>query len=61
MQVEIKAVIEVPDGTSMEAFEEWVEFELGYSGSMAADNPLVGACITCTRVEVNQERAIQSD
>lgn len=53
MRVEIKAVIEVPDGTPMEAVEEWVEFELGYNGSMSADNPLAGESITCTRVEVN--------
>lgn len=54
MRVEIKAVVEVPDGTPIEAVEEWVEFELGTKGSMSSDNPLAGESITCIRVDVSQ-------
>ena len=54
MRVEFTAVVEVPDGTPMDAVEEWVEFELGTKGSMASDNPLAGESISCIRVDVSQ-------
>ena len=52
MRIEITAVVEVPDGTPMEAVVEWIEFELGSKGSMSADNPLSGESLVCSRVDV---------
>ncbi|WCT26635.1 hypothetical protein [Acidovorax temperans] len=39
MRIEVRAVVEVPDNTPMEAIEEWVQYELG-AGGMAQSNPL---------------------
>lgn len=54
MRVEITAVVEVPDGTPMDAVEEWVEFEMGSNGRMSADNPLAGESLACTNVDVRE-------
>ena len=32
MRIEVRAVVEVPDNTPMEAIEEWVQYELGAGG-----------------------------
>lgn len=52
MQVQITAVVEVPDGTPAEAIEEWVKFELGAKGSLSMNNPLSTESLRCTRVDV---------
>ncbi|WP_157896782.1 hypothetical protein [Acidovorax carolinensis] len=54
MRVEITAIVEVPDGTPIDAIEEWVEFELGTKGAMSSDNPLAGESMACIRVDISQ-------
>ena len=45
MRIEVRAVVEVPDNTPMEAIEEWVQYELG-AGGMAQTTPCLNtACI----------------
>jgi hypothetical protein len=54
MRIEITAVVEVPDGTPMDAVEEWIEFEMGSSAGMSANNPLCGESLACTSVDVRE-------
>lgn len=46
MRIEVRAVVEVPDNTPMEAIEEWVQYELG-AGGMAQSNPLSDHSLHC--------------
>ena len=39
MRIEVRAVVEVPDNTPMEAIEEWVQYELGAGALMATQIP----------------------
>lgn len=54
MQIEITAVVDVPDGTPMDAVEEWIEFEMGSRGGMSAENPLAGESFACSRVDIRE-------
>lgn len=40
MKVKVELEIEVPDGISIEDIEEFLRFELHYSGSCSSDNPM---------------------
>jgi hypothetical protein len=53
MRIEIRAVVEVPDGTPMDAVEEWVKYELG-AGSMPQSNPLSGESMSCSSIDVEK-------
>ena len=45
MRIEVRAVVEVPDHTPMEAIEEWVQYELGAGGWTRATLWLNTVCI----------------
>ena len=53
MRIEVRAVVEVPDNTPMEAIEEWVQYELG-AGGMAQSNPLADHSLHCISVDVRE-------
>ena len=53
MRIEVRAVVEVPDNTPMEAIEERVQCELG-AGGMARSNPLSDHSLHCLSVDVRE-------
>lgn len=40
MKLKVEFEVSVPDGVTIEQAEEWLLFQLGQRGGMAADNPL---------------------
>ena len=53
MRIEVRAVVEVPDNTPMEAIEEWVQYELG-AGGMDQSTPLAENSRHCLSVDVRE-------
>ena len=53
MRVEVRAVVEVPDNTPMEAIEDRVQCELG-AGGMNQSNPLAEHSLHCLSVDVRE-------
>lgn len=52
MQIEIRAFVEVPDGTPLEDVQEWVEYHMGSGCSLATENPLANTSLSCASVDV---------
>lgn len=40
MNIKVELGIQVPDGISIKDIKEFLQFELHYSGSCSADNPM---------------------
>ena len=53
MRIEVRAVVEVPDNTPMEAIEEGMQYERG-AGGMAQSNPLAEHSLHCLSVDVRE-------
>ena len=53
MRIEVRAVVDVPDNTPMEAIEEWVQYELD-AGGMDQRNPLAEHSLHCLSVDVRE-------
>ena len=52
MEKEIRINVAAPVECTDEQFQEWVEFCLGYSGSISMENPLYGYYLEAKDVDV---------
>lgn len=51
-RVIFQACASIPENVTDGQIQEWIEFELGYTGRMKASNPLTKHDINCDRVDV---------
>jgi len=41
MKIEVSIILEVPNGTSQQDLQAWLDYGLGYNGHISLENPLL--------------------